>query len=180
MRSWLFWIASGAVFCPRSYATIMLRLCCVCATFQGRNASLLLQGALQGLYILGMVCISSFLSISINLIDEWTISINFINMSERSPKDLYGKHKGKVNDDTPAKRTRVQDQDSGLLPDNTLPGGSPTPVLVPTPDPIESVQESGILNYRVKIIIFYVFWPLKYCALSPQQTVNSLSVTFQI
>ena len=101
--------------------------------------------------------ISSFLSISINLIDEWTISINFINMSERSPKDLYGKHKGKVNDDTPAKRTRVQDQDSGLLPDNTLPGGSPTPVLVPTPDPIESVQESGILNYRVKIIIFYVF-----------------------
>ena len=98
----------------------------------------------------------------------------------RSPKDLSSKRKRAENDDTSAKRTRVQDQDPGLLPDNTLPGGSPTPVLVPTPDPIESVQESGILNYRVKIIIFYVFLPLKYCAVSPQQTVNSLSVTFQI
>ena len=140
-------------FLHRIWCCLLSKVICYdYATIQGRIALLL-----QGLYILGMVCISSFLSISINLIDEWTISINFINMSERSPKDLYGKHKGKVNDDTPAKRTRVQDQDSGLLPDNTLPGGSPTPVLVPTPDPIESVQESGILNYRVKIIIFYVF-----------------------
>ena len=58
-------------FLHRIWCCLLSKVICYdYATIQGRIALLL-----QGLYILGMVCISSFLSV-IYMIDEWTISIN--------------------------------------------------------------------------------------------------------